>query len=88
MKCFRETGAAQCSCCGLRIRSVLTDHDSGHSQQQRGNEGRSPDRQTQSQVGERWLGRQEGHLYETGGNNIVPHLLTSPVEVFTFTLPF
>lgn len=60
-----------------RISSILTDHNSGHGQQERSDEGRSPDRQTQSQV---------GHLYETGQNNIVPHLLTSPVEVFTFTL--
>lgn len=60
--------------------SILTDHDSRHSQEQRSDEGRGAHRQTQLQVGRRGLGRHEGHHYKTRGNNSVPQSLTSPEE--------
>lgn len=45
--------------------TTLTYHDSGHSQQQGSDEGWGANRQTQRQVGERRLGRQQGHLCMT-----------------------
>lgn len=70
-RCHLHLRFGQCSSMVLLDLSlrVLTDHDSGHSQQQGGDEGRSPHRQTQSQMGQRRLWKQEGHVCETKENN-------------------
>lgn len=50
---------------GGGVVQILTDHDSGHGEQQRGDEGRRHHGQEHGKVGRR-LGRLHGHLCKTG----------------------